>query len=112
MAHGGSDKAPAMAHNSRQGLRRRGRRKVSRRYGATVDETGSGKPEMSEAPRARETDLDLILELHTGQRPVTAASTGRTHGSTSTTRPAPPQNLLASRGASTHGHSRGNKRTV
>ena len=31
----------------------------------------------------------------------TAASVGRTHGSTSTTRP-PPQNLLASAGASTH----------
>src|SRR5262252_8977577 len=37
-------------------------------YGATVDETGSGKPAMSEAPRARHSDLDLALELHTGQR--------------------------------------------
>jgi hypothetical protein len=35
----------------------------------------------------------------------TAASVGRTHGSTSTTRARPLQNLLASIGASTHGRS-------
>src|SRR5215510_3848523 len=32
-------------------------------YGATVDETRSGKPAMSEAPRARQSDLDLAREL-------------------------------------------------
>jgi hypothetical protein len=39
-------------------------------YGATVHETGPGKPAESDAPRARNSGMDPVRELHTGQRRV------------------------------------------
>jgi hypothetical protein len=43
-------------------------------YGATVNETGSGKPNHGQAPRAREIELDLLREL---RRRVKGASEAR-----------------------------------
>jgi hypothetical protein len=62
---------------------------------------GSDKPAVSQALRARQTDWNPIRGLHQGQRPLGAASTGRTHDRTRPKR----HHLafpLAPKGPSTH----------
>src|SRR3954465_14194284 len=70
-------------------------------HGATVTETGSGKPALRQALQARGPDLDLIRELPSGPAACEPIK-GRTHVSTRP-RAAPIQKiLLAPKRASTH----------
>jgi hypothetical protein len=73
-------------------------------YGATVNETGSGKPDHGYAPRACEIELDPLRELPYRPAACTAAAKGRTHVSTRPSSVAFRKILLAPTGASTHVH--------
>ena len=66
MAKGGTYQAPAAAHKGSRLWGRWGVGRSKERDGATVIETGSGKPALRQALQARGTDLDLIRELPSG----------------------------------------------
>jgi len=104
MAKGGTYRTPAAAGKSAPRAGRKGVRRSNGEYGATVNETGSGKPDHGYAPRARQIELDPIRELPYGPAACDSRNRGRTHVSTRPRSELFEKILLASTGASTHIH--------